>query len=160
MLVLVAACGVMLFKVYASRGAVPPQADALRVAPVPSFVGAMTELVNERLRDVSDPAIRFALQSRIEAGALMGERGLSLAVLEAFFDLERLEHRALTPDSLARLGGQSNPVVSLLERPHAEREALLARDLADQLRRQLTAVVGPKRAALDATNAGALPQTD
>ena len=160
-LLLVAACGVMLFKVYVSRGAARPNGDVARVAATaPSFAAAMTALVNERLRDVPAPAIRFALQSRIEAGALMGDRGHSLAVLEAFFDLERLEHRALTRDAVRRLAGENNPVASLLERPPAEREALLARELADQLGRELTAVVGPKRTTFDFHHAGPLPATD
>src|SRR2546426_11575138 len=105
-LLLVLACGAMLYKVYASRGAPPPAGDAPRtVSAALPFAEALTELLREQLRELPHPAIRFALQSRIDAAILMGGTGRSLALLEAFFDLERLENETLTPEAIARFGG-------------------------------------------------------
>src|SRR5438105_15766943 len=92
LVVLVATSGFMLYRVYAWPDAAPVAGDDVADVSTPrSFADAMTQLLNERLRDISDPAIRFALQSRIDAAILMAESGRSLALLEAFFDLERLE---------------------------------------------------------------------
>src|SRR5262249_3721319 len=88
-LVLVAACGVRLSRVYAWPDAPPVAADQVVDLSAPrSFADALTALLNAQLRDIADPAIRFALQSRIDAAILMADSSRSLALLEAFFDLE------------------------------------------------------------------------
>ena len=159
-LLLVLACGAMVYKVYASRGVAPPARAPRTVSAALPFAEALTELLREQLRELPDPAIRFALQSRIDAAILMGDTARSLALLEVFFDLERLENETLTPEAIARFGGLSLPVASLLGQPPAVREARLAGQLADQVRRQLGSVVGTKRAALDFNKAGPLPTGD
>ena len=102
MLFLVAGCGWMLFKIYGSRPAAPPVGKRPRTARAAGrFPDAMTGLLEEQLPAVPDAAMRFALQSRIDAATRMEETGRSLALLEVFFDLERLEIEPLKPEAVA-----------------------------------------------------------
>ncbi len=161
MLLLVAGCVWMLFKVYGSRPATspvglrPPAVSAAR-----GFPDILTGLLDERLRKVPDAAMRFALQSRIDAAIRMEDAGRCLALLEVFFDLERLEPETWKPEAAAQLGDGNHPGVALLTQPSTRWEPMIARQLTDQLRRGLTSVVGAKRAALDFQDAGPLPVRD
>jgi signal transduction histidine kinase/CheY-like chemotaxis protein len=158
---LVAACGWMLFRVYRSPSTAPPAGKKPRtVSGARQFPDAMTALLEEQLRALPDAAIRFALQSRVDAAMSMGDSGRSLALLEVFFDLERVEAGTLRPVAVAQLGDGSHPVGDLLRRPPAVREAMLARQLVDQLRNELVSVVGTEHAALDFQRAGPLPSGD
>jgi signal transduction histidine kinase/CheY-like chemotaxis protein/HPt (histidine-containing phosphotransfer) domain-containing protein len=158
-LVLVAACGWMLFKVFGSRPVTPPPGSPSRTPSAERrFPDALMELLDEQLHALPDAAIRFALQSRIDSATPMGDSGRSLALLEVFFDLERLDlETTLAPDAVAQLRDPSHPAADLLQQRPAVRDAVLARRLVDQLSRELTSVVGVQRAALDFQNAGPLP---
>jgi signal transduction histidine kinase/CheY-like chemotaxis protein/HPt (histidine-containing phosphotransfer) domain-containing protein len=155
---LVATCGWMLVKIYGSSAEASPLGMRQRtVGGALRFPDALMRLLDGQLRELSDPAIRFALQSRIDAAIPMGDSGKALALLEVFFDLERLDIQTVTPEAVAQLGDGSDPVVGLLQQRPAVRETMLAKQLTDQLFRQLTSVVGAKRAALDFQTAGLLP---
>ena len=104
--------------------------------------------------------MRFALQTRFNAAIRMEDSGKSLALLELFFDLERLDSSTLKPEAVARLNEGHHPVVALLQQPPSVREAMLARRLTQELFRELTSVVGADRAAADYQSAGPLPSMD
>jgi len=160
-ILLVSVGGWMLFKVY---GIAVPGSSAKgpsEPAGLPrTFPHAMTKLLEDQLRNVPEAAMRFALQSRIDAAIRMEDTGRSLALLEVFFDLERLDIQPLKPEVVAGLDDGSHPIVALLKQPPELRESILARQLTNQLFRELTKVVGAKQAALDYQSAGPLPTRD
>ena len=161
MLVLVAACGWMLLKVYGPRTVAPPVRKGPATVGSPGqFPDAITELIEDQLGKVPDAAIRFALQSRVEIATPMGATGRSLALLEVFFDLERLETDPLKPEAFAQMDEGSHPAVGLLRQRPAVREAMLAKQIVDQLGLRLTWVVGTERTKVDFQHAGPLPAED
>jgi hypothetical protein len=148
-ILLVSVGGWMLFKVYGIAVPGSSAKDPSEPAGLPrTFPHAMTKLLEDQLRNVPEAAMRFALQSRIDAAIRMEDTGRSLALLEVFFDLERLDIQPLKPEVVAGLDDGSHPIVALLKQPPELRESILARQLTNQLFRELTKVVGAKQAGI------------
>src|SRR5947209_13705587 len=107
----------MLFKVFGPRaGQASADARPGATSAAARFPDLMTALLNQQLHELPDPAIRFALQSRIDTGASLADTVRSLALLEVFFDLERLDVQ-LSTDAVAQLDEASHPAIALLKQP-------------------------------------------
>src|SRR4051812_32732549 len=100
MFALVAVCGWMLYKVYASQSTAGPGTARTKTSRSTTFPDLIAALLERELRDLPDVAIRFALKSRLEAAVPLGETSRSLALLEVFFELERLGIAAPEPEAV------------------------------------------------------------
>ena len=158
----VALCGWMLFKVYGPpTGGRPGRQERGKDNAARQFPDAMKQLLEEQVRELPDAAIRFALQGRIDVALLLGDSERSLLLQELFFELDRLEQGTLRAKVLAQLSRERDghhPVVTFLLQPPDLREAMIAMKVVDQLRIALASLVGLERTAVDFERAGLLPR--